>query len=138
MAELTDTWPPRRIGSFFKGDPRKVEQVERKLSKAAADKAGKAAVKARDKGVCRICGRKATEVHEALKFKSLGGVASLENSIQVCAEPKGRCHQLCQQHGVRVIGTHCSEPLIFEMREAVKLLIFRHRPVPNHVRIVEK
>jgi hypothetical protein len=129
---------PAFHGSFWKGEPRQVAKEEKKSRIAALDRAGKTAVRARDKGICRVCGRKATEVHEALDFKSLGGVACLENSIQVCAEPKGKCHALLQQHGIRVIGEHCSKPLIFEMSKAVAYLVFRNRVPPAHVRVIAK
>ncbi len=120
-----------------KGEVRKVEKEEKRATKASMDRAGKVAVRARDKGICRVCGRKATEVHEVLP-KSLGGVACLENSVMLCAEPKGRCHQLCQQGGIKAFGNHCSGPLVFEMSKAVAYLVFRNRALPAHVRIVEK
>lgn len=131
----TSVWPPRWKGSAFKGDPRLVEQKQKETKAETADRKGKQAVRDRDGGVCRVCGRKATEVHEALTFKSRGGVASLANSIHVCAKPAGLCHQFLQQHGIRVIGKHCSKPLKFEMSEAVAKLVFGRRDVPANVRI---
>lgn len=121
----------------FKGDPRLVAE-QRKATKAeTADKKGKQAVRDRDGGVCRVCGRKATEVHEALTFKSRGGVASLANSIHVCAKPSGLCHQFLQQHGIRAIGKHCSKKLIFEMSAAVAKLVFGRSEIPPHVKVVK-
>lgn len=127
----------RQVGTATpKGDPRLVEQKRKETQAETADRKGKQAVRERDGGVCRVCGRKATEVHEALTFKSKGGVASLQNSIHVCAKPLGLCHQFLQQHGIRVIGKHCSKKLIFEMSAAVSKLVFGRREIPAHVRIV--
>jgi hypothetical protein len=126
------------LASQFKGDPRKVDQEEKRAKEETADKKGKQQVRDRDKGICRVCGRKATEVHEALTFKSRGGVASLQNSIHVCAEPSGKCHQLLQQRGIRVIGKHCSRKLVFEMSRKVAKLVFGRQPIPKHVRITRE
>lgn len=125
----------RFVESYFKGDPRKVEQEAKRAKEETADKKGKQAVRDRDKGVCRVCGGKATEVHEALTFKSKGGIASLQNSVHVCAEPTGKCHQLLQQHGIRAVGKHCSRKLVFEMSRAVAKVVFGRQPIPAHVRI---
>lgn len=113
-----------------------LDKQDRKAAEDAADAKAKEQVRKRDKGICRVCGRPATEVHEALKFKSQGGVASLQNSIHVCAQPAGHCHQLLQKHQIHVIGDHCSKPLIFEMRKRVADRIFGRRPVPRHVRVI--
>lgn len=129
----------RPVGeSFFKGDPRLVEQETQARKDEAADKKGKQAVRDRDKGICRVCGRKATEVHEALTFKSKGGIATLQNSIHVCAKPLGLCHQFLQQHGIHVIGKHCSRKLKFEMSAAIAKLVFGNREIPANVRLLKR
>lgn len=119
----------------FKGDPRLVAEKAKETKAETADRKGKQAVRDRDGGICRVCGRKATEVHEALSFKSKGGIASLQNSIHVCAKPLGLCHQFLQQHGIRAIGKHCSRKLIFEMSPDVAKLVFGRQDIPAHVRV---
>jgi hypothetical protein len=51
---------------------------------------------ARDQGICRCCRAHATEMHE-LRFRSLGGKRSLDNSIAVCTALGGNnCHRMLQ------------------------------------------
>ncbi len=53
-------------------------------------------VMARDRFICRICRlRVATEMHE-LRFRSLGGKVSRQNSIAVCQG----CHQFAQRNAI--------------------------------------
>jgi 5-methylcytosine-specific restriction endonuclease McrA len=73
--------------------------LERKLKRAAIEKhrvSIKAEVFKRDGGKCRCCGAHATEMHE-LRFRSLGGKRSLENSIAVCDWRANSCHQMLQR-----------------------------------------
>ena len=122
-------------GSFFKEyQPTLAEHREEKRRRRRnLDTREKNLVRARDKQLCRVCGRKTRHVHERL-FKSLGGIASLHNSL--CACPK--CHPFLQGHAIRPLGQTCAKPLIFQMTRATAYLIFRHRPVPKQVELVGK
>lgn len=75
---------------------------------------------------------KSRDVHERV-FKSRGGVASLENSLVLC---RRICHQLVQQHAVKLYGATCQQPIQFEMTQAVAVLIFGSRPTPSHVTVI--
>lgn len=77
--------------------PRVVEKAERDKAIERHRRTVKAAVFARDHGCCRVCGRKAYEMHE-LRFRSLLGKRSLENSIAVCDFRGNNCHWLLQRH----------------------------------------
>jgi RNA polymerase subunit RPABC4/transcription elongation factor Spt4 len=95
------------------------------------DRIEKEAVRARDKESCRVCGKKTRDVHERL-FKSLGGVASLVNSMCACR----KCHPFLQEHGITVIGPDCNSPLLFQMVPAVAKMIFGARALPKRVEIL--
>lgn len=116
--------------AFSKGEPRRVKKVEKRRTVARMDRTEKEAVRQRDKEACRVCFRKTRDVHERL-FKSLGGVASLANSMCACRI----CHPFLQEHGIQVYGRSCHEPLTFEMSEAVARIVFRGRATPKHVTV---
>lgn len=78
----------------------------------------KAAVFARDKGKCRVCGGPAQEMHE-LRFRSLGGKRSMENSIAACNFTGRNCHRLLQTLCLDVEGTDANGRLIFHWNRAM-------------------
>lgn len=120
--------------SHFKHElPTRAEEREQKRRRTRnLDRKEKEQVRQRDGEQCRVCLRPTRHVHERL-FKSLGGVASIRNSL--CACPK--CHPFLQGHAIRPLGPHCGTgALTFQMTAATARLIFRHRPPPNHVEIV--
>ncbi len=81
--------PKPRPRVLEKADKRKaIEQHRRDMKKA---------IFARDNGRCRCCGGTAHEMHE-LRFRSLGGERSLENSIALCNYRGKNCHRLIQTH----------------------------------------
>lgn len=114
-----------------KPTPQIVAKVAKRRAVARMDKAAKEQVRTRDKEACRVCSRKTREVHERL-FKSLGGVASLENSLCLCKI----CHLYAHAHGFKVFGTSCNGKLTFQMCQAVSHDIFRGRAVPSHVEVI--
>lgn len=115
-----------------KAEPRIVKKIAQRKAVAKMDRLEKEAVRQRDKEACRVCFRKTRDVHERL-FKSLGGVASLVNSMCACR----KCHPYLQQHGIKPIGPTCNDPLTFQMCAAVAHDVFRGRAVPSHIEIVE-
>lgn len=112
-------------------EPRIVKKLATRKAVARMDKAEKEKVRQRDQEACRVCFRTTRDVHERL-FKSLGGVASLVNSLCACR----KCHPYLQQHGITVLGPDCNHPLTFQMCAAVAHDIFRGRAVPSHVEVV--
>lgn len=118
-----------------KPEPRIVQKVAKRKAVARMDRAEKEAVRQRDKEACRVCFRKSREVHERL-FKSLGGVASKENSCVLCR----KCHQYAHAHGFQILlaykGGGCNGKLVFQMCAAVAHDIFRGRAVPSHVEVI--
>lgn len=66
-------------------------------------KAVKRAVMERDHRTCRVCGKRAESVHE-LRFRSLGGKVSLDNSIAVCGSGTTKCHGKLQRNKLIPIG----------------------------------
>jgi hypothetical protein len=119
-------------GTMFKHEkpPRIVAKVTKRRAVARMDRTEKEHVRQRDKECCRVCGRATRDVHERL-FKSLGGVASLRNSMCACR----RCHPFLQEHGVTVLGPDCNAKLTFVMNAQVAKLIFGARAVPNHITV---
>lgn len=115
----------------FQMKTRADERVEKTRKATNLDRAQKELVRQRDGECCRVCGRKTRHVHERL-FKSLGGVASLLNSMVACI----KCHPLLQGHAIRPVGLNCSKPLVFQMTSVTKYLVFRNRPTPAHVEVV--
>jgi hypothetical protein len=98
--------------AFAKGTPRVLTKAKRAKSSEQQRKDVKAAVFARDKSQCRVCGKPAEEMHE-LRFRSLGGVRSLENSIAVCIFRGHNCHRLLQTHCIDVEGEDANKRLVF-------------------------
>lgn len=100
----------------FLPQPKPVPHPIAKAAKAKATeqhrRVTKAAVFARDKGKCRVCGDVAHEMHE-LRFRSLGGKVSLENSVAVCNFRGRNCHRLLQTLCIDVEGTDANGRLIF-------------------------
>lgn len=94
--------------------PRALERAENKRKAEEHRKEIKALVWKRDEGKCRVCGGPATEMHE-LRFRSLGGQRSTENSIAVCTGMAGgkNCHRYLQSHAIEVEGTNANRRLIF-------------------------
>jgi hypothetical protein len=116
-----------------KPQPRIVSKVKKRRAVVRMDRLEKEAVRQRDKESCRVCGKRTREVHERL-FKSLGGVASLVNSLCACRV----CHPFLQEHGILPIGPTCNDALVFQMCAAVAKMIFGARALPQHVEIVER
>lgn len=114
-----------------KTEPAIVGKVTKRRKKARMDVKEKERVRLRDKESCRVCGKRTRDVHERL-FKSLGGLASLENSLVACRT----CHPFLQEHGVHVIGPHCNGKLLFQMSPAVARMIFGARALPKHCEII--
>lgn len=69
----------------------------------------RAAVFERDHDTCRVCGRRATEMHE-LRFRSLGGAVSMENSIAVCHD----CHEKLQRLHLTPRTSNANGHIIFD------------------------
>ena len=92
--------------------PRVVEQHAKRKDAEQHRRAVKKLVFARDGGKCRVCGASATEMHE-LRFRSLGGKRSLENSIAVCTINARNCHRLLQTLAIEVEGDNAERRLIF-------------------------
>ena len=115
-----------------KDEARVVAKIARRRLVAKMDRIEKESVRVRDKESCRVCGKKTRDVHEKL-FKSLGGVASLANSMCAC---RG-CHDLLQQHGIKPIGEHCSKPILFQMSPVVASMVFGRRALPKHCELIE-
>jgi hypothetical protein len=116
--------------AFPKGQPAIVAKVTKRNKAINLDRVEKEKVRVRDKEACRVCGRKTRDVHERV-FKSLGGVASLVNSMCACRF----CHPYLQHHGIEVFGPSCNSKLTFEMQQSVAHFIFRGRAVPAHVTV---
>lgn len=138
---LAPNYERPQLVSQLKPEPRVVAKVTRRRLRARMDVKEKEAVRVRDKESCRVCGKRTRDVHERL-FKSLGGIASLENSICACRT----CHPFLQEHGIKVIdvavlrdtsrGHGCNGPLLFQMSAAVARMIFGAKATPGHVEIV--
>ena len=133
ISNVPDYTRPAFQGSNWKPEAKVVAKVQKRRKIAAMDRREKEAVRKRDKEACRVCLRHTREVHERL-FKSLGGVASLDNSMCACKH----CHPLLQGHAIRVYGASCNGPLTFEMSEAVAHLVFRGKAVPAHVAVMQR
>jgi hypothetical protein len=113
-----------------KRPPRIVQKTLKRRAVATMDRTEKEKVRKRDKEACRVCFRRTRDVHERL-FKSLGGVASLDNSMCACRV----CHPFLQGHAIQVFGKTCNHVLKFEMNQAVAQMVFRGRAVPKHVEV---
>lgn len=62
-----------------------------------------AAVKLRDKGMCRLCGRKGVDPHHIV-MRSLGGRDEVSNALLTCR----RCHDDIHGHVIKLDGTASS------------------------------
>jgi hypothetical protein len=122
---------PEFSGPLWKSEPKVVEKISKRNAVKRMDRIEKESVRARDKESCRVCGKKTRDVHERL-FKSLGGVASLVNSMCACR----KCHPFLQEHGITPIGPDCNSKLLFQMTPAVARMIFGAKATPKHVEIV--
>jgi hypothetical protein len=130
---MATTWSGEELPAvdLRKPQPRIVDKIKTRKTVAKMDRLEKEAVRQRDGESCRVCGRKSRDVHERL-FKSLGGIASLVNSMVACK----KCHDYLQAHGIKPIGKTCNDPLKFQMCAAVAHDVFRGKAVPSHVEIV--
>lgn len=88
-----------------KGTPRYVEKLIAKRDKAANMRAVRAEVIRRDKGKCRCCGRKGTDLHH-VRFRSMGGGDTVDNLVLVCRDP---CHRAIHGHALKVYGTDAAD-----------------------------
>lgn len=121
---------PAFEGSLWKSAPNIVAKVDKRNTVKRMDRTEKEAVRKRDKESCRVCGKKTRDVHERV-FKSLGGVASLVNSMCACR----KCHPFLQEHGITTIGIDCNHALTFQMVAAVAKMIFGARALPKRIEI---
>jgi hypothetical protein len=105
---------------FPKPTPRAITKPQKAKLAELHRKSIKRQVFARDGGRCRVCGDAAQEMHE-LKFRSLLGTRSLENSIAVCAfGSRHGCHRLLQTHCIDVEGTDANGVLRFHWAAHIK------------------
>ena len=79
--------------------PRYVEKLAAKRDKAANMRRVRVAVLARDKGRCRCCGAKGTDLHHVL-YRSRGGKDTADNLVTVCRQ----CHEAIHGHALKVYG----------------------------------
>jgi len=79
--------------------PRYVEKLIAKRDKAANMRRVRAAVLARDKGKCRCCGKKGTDLHHCL-YRSRGGRDTTDNLVTTCRT----CHDAIHAHVLKVFG----------------------------------
>ena len=93
---------------FPKPVPKKKEKRAKKAKSREWVSWVRARVFERDKNKCRVCAKRAEEMHEIV-FRSLGGLISLSNSIAVCRS----CHVELQQHRLDVVGEDANDPLQF-------------------------
>ena len=100
---------------FPKPPSRLLEKHQQRTRIELKSKAAKRAVMERDQHRCRVCGKEAESVHE-LRFRSLGGKVSLENSIAVCGSGTTKCHGKLQRHRILVIGSNANGTLTFVER----------------------
>jgi 5-methylcytosine-specific restriction endonuclease McrA len=92
--------------------PRILAKLDRLRQRKAEERTVKAAVKFRDHGRCRVCGKPGCDMHELVP-RSLGGRPSLDNSVFVCRA----CHQLLTAHAIKVYGENANRKLRFERIE---------------------
>lgn len=118
-----------------KPEPRIVAKVAKRKAVARMDRNEKEAVRQRDKEACRVCFRHSREVHERL-FKSLGGVASMRNSMCACR----LCHTYLQGHAIKPFCLSdekgCSGLMKFQMSKEVARQVFRGAMPPKHVEVL--
>ena len=93
---------------FPKPTPKRTEKQRKKAKNNQWVKWVRERVFERDEYACRMCKKQAEEMHD-IKFRSLGGLVSLNNSIAVCRS----CHREIQQLRVDVIGDDANGELEF-------------------------
>jgi hypothetical protein len=129
---------------FWKDLPRAVDKRATRATREREDQRAKTAVRQADRYRCRVCGRGTKVVHEHPP-RSLGTRPSLASSFCACdVLDGGVCHPLLQRHRIVPVMAdgrdrfHARGPLLFEMTEAVAVVVFKDRPRPPHVRIVDE
>lgn len=94
--------------AFPKPTPKKKEKRAKKTKNREWVSWVRERVFERDKNRCRVCQKPAEEMHE-IRFRSLGGLVSLSNSIAVCRS----CHRDLQQIRLDVVGDDANDFLQF-------------------------
>lgn len=93
-----------------KGTPRVVDRIAQKAALALQERICRKAVKARDQGKCRVCGRPATELHH-LQKRSQGGKWTEANIVSLCQT----CHRFEHAALLRISGSpNLVKPLAIE------------------------
>jgi hypothetical protein len=95
---------------FPKRTCRALDKRDRQRERDTAWRKVVAAVKTRDGGRCRNCGAVGTDPHHIVP-KSLGGASTTANVVWLDRS----CHDLCQQHYLRIIGDNADKRLVFEV-----------------------
>tara|TARA_R110000824_G_scaffold8899_3_gene40409 strand:- start:19756 stop:20097 length:342 start_codon:yes stop_codon:yes gene_type:complete len=103
------THPSKSGVGFPKPIPRKKEKRQREAKNREWVSWVRVKVFEREKNQCRVCQQQAEEMHE-MRFRSLGGLVSLKNSIAVCRS----CHRDLQQHRIDVVGDDANGILTFD------------------------
>ena len=93
---------------FPKPVPSKTQKRKKKAEKGQWVSWVRERVFERDNHRCRVCHKRAEEMHEIV-FRSLGGLVSLNNSIAVCRA----CHVHLQRHVLDVVGDNANEEMQF-------------------------
>lgn len=91
--------------------------VEKLLAKRADEREAirvRAAVRKRDGGKCRVCGRQGFETHHVV-YRSMGGRDTEDNIITVCADD----HRAIHGHALKVYG-HDASSVRFEWDPRLK------------------
>jgi hypothetical protein len=96
-----------------KPEPQKRTKARKRRVKRVAVRDVRTYVFARERGICRCCGRMAAESLHELTFRSLGGIVSKENSIAVCGDGTRGCHAKLQRHEITVRGKNAEKFLAF-------------------------
>lgn len=100
---------------FPKPLSRLLEKVVRQRKTRSLSAAVKRAVKERDGGKCRVCGKPCQSVHE-MRPVSIGGEVALKNCIAVCGSGTTGCHGKLQRHELIPIGGSANGHLRFRER----------------------
>lgn len=129
---------------LWKEPRRALDKATSASQRRAADQAARQAVRARDRYLCRLCGRKTRVVHEH-KRRGAGGKVTLQNSFCLCSvEDGGLCHDLVGMrwvYPVMVDGAEifdASRAIMFHLSRSTATRIFgASGSIPAHVLIVE-
>lgn len=98
--------------TFGKGTPRVIDRIAQKASVAKQERDCRLAVKARDKGRCRVPSCKATSVHlHHVTFRSQGGKWQSCNIVSLCVQ-----HHQFVHAGLLSISGDADARLTFEGR----------------------